>query len=170
MLRSCPLCFAPAFAVAQDIFIFHHPVRSLLHSSLTSSLLLTLAIMAPPTPSIQSYFSYSPSKPRRSSPSPPSKATQSATGDGFTAQETEAVLHTSPDEWLPSQHYEEMNIGSLLSGPKCVTFTGRIVNIYDQCTPSQRAMAAKGCLKMIVADDTGALTVESAPSLCPSKS
>jgi len=36
---------------------------------------------------------------------------------------------------------------------------GRIVNFYDQTTTSKMPKAAKGCLKMIMKDDTGALTV-----------
>ncbi len=36
---------------------------------------------------------------------------------------------------------------------------GRIVNFYDSPKPSKRPKAAQGCLKIILADDTGAMTV-----------
>jgi hypothetical protein len=81
-------------------------------------------------------------------------------GDGFTTDEVDAVLHPSIDNsWTPTQDYKESDIGTLDAGPKCVTFMGRIVNFYDQATPSKRPRAAQGYIKLIVADDTGALTV-----------
>lgn len=53
---------------------------------------------------------------------------------------------------------------SLNPGPGCVALEGRIVNFYDQATPSKMPQAAKGCLKLIMRDDTAALSV------CPSSS
>ncbi|OCK79378.1 hypothetical protein K432DRAFT_299970 [Lepidopterella palustris CBS 459.81] len=111
--------------------------------------------MAPQFPSIQSFF------PTTSSPKTkqlPSSSTAEA-GDGFTSDEVDVVLHPTIDNsWTPTQDYEEFDIGALNAGPKCVTFMGRIVNSYDQTTPSKRPRAAKGCVKLILADDTGALT------------
>lgn len=99
-------------------------------------------------PSIQSFFT----KPAN----PPT-----APGDGFTPQEVDAVLHPAIDEsWLPAQDYEECDIASLIPGPRCVTFQGRIANFYDQQTASKRPQAAKGCCKVVVKDDSGALTVQ----------
>jgi hypothetical protein len=70
------------------------------------------------------------------------------------------VLHPTLDtSWIPTQNYEELEIGDLDAGPRCVTFIGRIVNLYDQATPSKAPKAAKGCIKLIVADGSGALTV-----------
>jgi hypothetical protein len=133
--------------------------------------------MPPQFPSIQSFFSSSPSKtssqagassPTKSLaeqlfPSSPSQLPSSSsgveTGDGFTADEIDAVLHPPSAQWTPTQEYEEAAIGSLEPCPKFVTFMGHIVNFYDMVKPSKRPMAAKGCLKLIVADDTGALTV-----------
>ncbi|KAF2705896.1 hypothetical protein K504DRAFT_413870, partial [Pleomassaria siparia CBS 279.74] len=57
------------------------------------------------------------------------------------------------------QDYEEIDIGALEPGPRFLTFMGRIVNLYDMPKPSKRELAAKGLLKLTVADDTGALTV-----------
>ncbi|KAF2659653.1 hypothetical protein K491DRAFT_755187 [Lophiostoma macrostomum CBS 122681] len=133
--------------------------------------------MPPQSPSIQSFFSSSPSKsisqagassPAKSLagqlfPSPPSQLPSASsgieTGDGFTAEEIDAVLHPPSAQWTPTQGYEEADIGRLEPCPKFVTFIGRIVNFYDMVRPSKRPLAAKGCLKLMVADDTGALTV-----------
>lgn len=46
-----------------------------------------------------------------------------------------------------------------MPGPGCVAFMGRVVNFYDQATLSKAPQAAKGCLKVVVKDDTGALMV-----------
>ena len=112
--------------------------------------------MVPHFPSIQSFFQ------TKSSLDSKDQLSSSATvaGDGFSAAEINAVLHPSTDSsWTPTQDYEERDIGALDSGPKCVTFMGRIVNFYDQATPSKKPRAARGCIKLILADGTGALTV-----------
>ncbi|KAJ9665735.1 hypothetical protein H2201_004220 [Coniosporium apollinis] len=113
--------------------------------------------MAPQFPSIEQFFekqsSQSPKKRVRSSP--PSQA-----GDGFTEAEVDAVLHPPANQtWSPPNEYEKVDIAALIPGPKCVTFVGRVANFYDQSTPSKKPRAAKGCVKIIVKDDTGALTV-----------
>ena len=58
------------------------------------------------------------------------------------------------------QNYEETEIGSLVPGPQRVALMGRVANFYDQSTPNKMPQAAKGCVKIIVKDDTGALTVD----------
>jgi hypothetical protein len=80
-------------------------------------------------------------------------------GDGFTSEELDTVLHPPSAQWAPTQDYEEADIGALEPGPQYVTFTGRVVNLYNMPKSSKKPMAAKGCLKLMVADDTGALTV-----------
>ena len=52
-----------------------------------------------------------------------------------------------------------MDIGGLVAGPRNVALTGRVANFYDQATPSKMPQAAKGCLKVIVKDNTGAIAV-----------
>jgi hypothetical protein len=52
-----------------------------------------------------------------------------------------------------------VEIGALEPGPKYVTFVGRIVNFYDLAKAGKRPQSAKGCLKLMVGDDTGAVTV-----------
>lgn len=71
----------------------------------------------------------------------------------------DVVLHPTSAQWMPTQEYEEVDIGALEPGPKFVTFMGRIVNLYNMPKPSKREEAARGLLKLTVADDTGALTV-----------
>ena len=82
-----------------------------------------------------------------------------SSSDGFTAQEIESALHPVLHKWQPRGKYEDVDIGALVPGPGCVALIGRVVNFYDQATPSKKPHAAKGCLKVIVKDDTGAIVV-----------
>lgn len=118
--------------------------------------------MAPQSASIQSFFKSS--KPGTShahaQPVASGQTQQKEPGDGFTNAEVDAVLHPVIDEsWVPAQDYEEFEIANIVPGPKCVTIQGRVANFYDQNTPSKKPRAAKGCVKIIVKDDSGALTV-----------
>ena len=115
-------------------------------------------IMPPQAPSIQSFFQ--PEVPSSSSHKPYKRtAGKMDTNDGFTSSEVEATLHPSLHKWQPRAIYTAVDIGSLVPGPGCVTLVGRIVNFYDQTMNSKSPQAAKGCLKVIVKDDTGAFTV-----------
>ena len=71
-------------------------------------------------------------------------------------------MRPTADNWIPQRDYEGVDIGSLIPGPQAVSLTARIVNFYDQATPNKMPQAARGCIKIIVKDDTGALTVRSA--------
>ena len=62
-------------------------------------------------------------------------------------------------QWHPSVEYEDVDIGSLMLGPKCLSIVGRVVNFFDQRMPSKMPKAAKGCLKMVIKDNTGVLVV-----------
>ena len=110
--------------------------------------------MAPQVPSIQSFFQ--PEVP--SSPSTLKHSTNNP-GDGFTSSEIEIALHPTLHQWQPRTDYEELNLGSLNPGPKCVLLVGRIANFYDQPTASKMPQAANGCLKITLKDDTGAIVV-----------
>jgi hypothetical protein len=46
--------------------------------------------------------------------------------------------------------YQEVGINELAPGPRRVSFTGRVVNMYDQNIESKMPKAAKGCLKLLV--------------------
>jgi hypothetical protein len=114
--------------------------------------------MAPQFPSIQSFFSAT--KPNISVPKRATSDACPSSGDGFTDAEVQAVLQPTIDKnWLPDQEYEELDIAALTPGPGCVTFQGRVANFFNQATPSKKPRAAKGCVKIIVKDDTGAITV-----------
>ncbi|KAF2466043.1 uncharacterized protein BDR25DRAFT_336616 [Lindgomyces ingoldianus] len=121
--------------------------------------------MPPQFPSIQSFFSSSsppksyPSRVSGPSPRHPSSSSLTDPGDGFSADEIEAVLHPPLHQWTPTQEYEEANIGTLEPGPRPITFMGRVVNFFNMSQSSKRPLNAKGCLKVMVADDTGAMTI-----------
>lgn len=60
---------------------------------------------------------------------------------------------------MPVHDYEESDIASLEPGPRRVTLMGRIVNFYDMPKPSKRPKAAQGFVKVMLADDTGSMSV-----------
>lgn len=80
-------------------------------------------------------------------------------GDGFTNEEIEATLKPKLHKWQPRCDYNEVDIGGLEPGPGCVMVVGRVVNLYHEEKLSKSPNGAKGCLKLIVKDDTGALSV-----------
>ena len=81
-------------------------------------------------------------------------------GDGFSTEEIDRVLHPQPNtDWQPAKHYEEVDIGDIDSGPGCIMIQGRIANILHQPNVNKKPKAAKGCIKVIVKDDTGAISV-----------
>lgn len=114
--------------------------------------------MPPQFPSIQSFFQASKhsSNKKRSKP----VVESGEPGDGFTSEEVDAVLHPKLDTaWTPTDHYDNVDIASLAPGPNRIEFQGRIANLYHQAMPSKRPRAAKGCVKCIIKDDSGAVTV-----------
>ncbi|MCJ1391895.1 hypothetical protein MMC18_004762 [Xylographa bjoerkii] len=112
--------------------------------------------MAPVFPSIQSFFEKEIAvKKDKTQPTDP----QGDTNDGFSEEELQAALHPTLHRWNPRLEYENSNIRSLIPGPGCRALQGRVVNFYQQPTPSKKPQAAKGCLKVIIKDDTGALMV-----------
>ena len=117
--------------------------------------------MAPQFTSIQSFFQ--PEVPLRAQ-----KQTSSPTtvlGDAFTHAEIESSLRPTLHPWQPRTNYKDREIGDLVPGPGCVVLMGRVVNFNDRDTPSKMPQAAKGCIKLLVKDNTGVLTV-SVPFPC----
>lgn len=108
------------------------------------------------SPSIQSFF-----EPQRASAEPNRCMTSpTAAGDGFTGDEGSIGGHVANGpQWKPRQAYEDFKIGDLVAGPRAVTLTGRIVNVYEQQQLSKKPKAAKGLIRLILRDDTGALVV-----------
>ena len=123
--------------------------------------------MAPQVASIQSFF-----QPEVTSPlkhQKPAVSSNAQTGDGFTSSEVEATLHPTLHKWQPRTTYTDTDIGDIIPGPGCVVLMGRVVNFYDQSTPSKMPHAAKGCFKVIVKDNTAALNVSTIPACCDSR-
>ena len=113
--------------------------------------------MALGVPSIQSFF-------KKEVPSikhhKPAKSVDLGTGDGFTSSEIDAALHPALHKWQPRCEYKKIDINGLVPGPGCVNVQGRIVNLYNQPFSSKMPHAARGCLNLIVKDDTGAFRVK----------
>jgi len=109
--------------------------------------------------SIQAFFPPTPnSSPVKSASSPPSSDVP--VGDGFTAEEKQEALKPQPAEpWHPTVEYEDCEIRDLYPGPRAVTFMGRVANIFDVANIPKTPRSAKGCVKLCVKDDTGAITV-----------
>lgn len=121
-----------------------------------------MKVMASQTLCIQSFFQSQPAS------APPSSSPLS--GDGFTAAEIEAALHPSlPEIWHPSPttKYYDSDIASLSPGTRCITFMGRIANLFDVANSSRMPRTAKGCIRIVVKDESGAVTVsETLSNLC----
>jgi hypothetical protein len=98
----------------------------------------------------------------------PAPAPKTTVGDGFTPEEVDAALHPAVDaSWAPGVAHAEADIASLEPGPRCVVVRGRVVNFHDQPAAARRPKAAKGCFRLIVKDDTGALCVSPVPPSGP---
>ncbi|CAN9237725.1 unnamed protein product [Alternaria alternata] len=101
----------------------------------------------PASPPIQSYFSSS----------------TTVNNDGFATEEVHAPLAsleaTATSAWAPAFDYEEADLGTLEPGPCNLVLMGRVVYFIDQARPSKSHKAAQGCIKVLLADDTGVLTV-----------
>lgn len=105
--------------------------------------------------SIQAFF-----PPTPSSSSPTKAMPSSSIGDGFTTEEVEdATKPLSLKAWQPEVDYAECEIRDLYPGPRCVTFMGRVANIFDFSNAPRTPRSAKGCVKLCVKDEHGAITV-----------
>lgn len=79
--------------------------------------------------------------------------------DGFASEETQAAFNPTLPRWQPRCEYKQIDIDSLVPGPSFVSFRGKVVNLYHQQRSSQMRSGAKGCWRLIVKDDTGAVLV-----------
>ncbi|TKA83352.1 hypothetical protein B0A55_01028 [Friedmanniomyces simplex] len=92
--------------------------------------------------------------------SPVKRSATAHIGDGFTADELRTALQPKPAEpWQPPSEYTESDIRDLYPGPKAVTFMGRVCNLFDVANTPKTPRSAKGCVKLCVKDETGAITV-----------
>lgn len=122
--------------------------------------------MAPPYPSIQSFY-------KREVPKPDEEAEGPAPeniGDGFTEEELAEALDPLTRRWNPEREYEELDIGQLSPGPKAVTFVGRVVNFNTVYGRSQKQPKASGWHYMVIKDDTASISasVSFPPAICQS--
>ena len=128
-----------------------------LHSHIVSS--SDLDSMAPPqSPSIQSFFQL------ETLSTQPAVADLEEDGNGFTTTEVKAFLYSTPHAWKPRIQYDDIQIGKLAPGPRCVHLVARVVNFYDPPTAtSNLPHPAKRCLSVLVRDDTGMIKVRRLP-------
>lgn len=109
--------------------------------------------------SIQAFFLPTPGCSPLKTPAS-SKTSVSSVGDGFTPEELQNALRPKSNEpWHPSLDYEDCSIRDLSPGPRAVSFMGRIANIFDVANTPKTPRSAKGCVKLCIKDDTGAITV-----------
>nr|POE80954.1 hypothetical protein CFP56_57028 [Quercus suber] len=112
----------------------------------------TIQSFFPPTPKT------SPLKRQPVSPCEPSSSGISA-GDGFSSSEIEEALKLrSREAWQPIIEYADRYIRDLRPGPGAMTFIGRVAGIHDTAYNPKTQQSAKGCVKLCVKDDTGAIT------------
>lgn len=84
-----------------------------------------------------------------------------APDNSFASSERAANITSSPlSKWSPEHDYEEVSIRDLCPGPRWATFTCRVINIYDQAIESKMPLSAKGCLKILVKDDTATVLIK----------
>lgn len=93
--------------------------------------------------------------------------------DGSISAEANSMMDPNPNIWKPPGNYENVEINRLVPGSVAVCLLGRLVNFYDQPTPGKMPPTAKGCLKVLIKDDTGILMVcrvqGSLPPLTPNR-
>ena len=80
-------------------------------------------------------------------------------GDGCTEAEPRSIETLSPGLWQPQRDYEDVSIAELAPGPRRVSFTARVVSVYDQSVHSKMQDSAKGCLKITVKDHSALILV-----------
>lgn len=78
----------------------------------------------------------------------------------FTDSEERETGTPSPAHWQRQDDYEHVSIGELAPGSRKVFFLARVVNLYDQPTTHSKVQeSAKGCLKLLVKDDSALISV-----------
>jgi len=75
------------------------------------------------------------------------------------SQSQTTVGSLNKQTWTPNSDYIRYEIADLLPGPGRICVSGRIANMFDLGYLHKMPYGAKGCLKLLVRDDTGVLTV-----------
>lgn len=112
--------------------------------------------------SIQSFFPPTPQTSPSKYPATLADASSSPIrgNDGFTSSEVQEALRSKPAEaWQPTIEYTDREIRDLYPGSGAVMFMGRVAVLFDVRHTSGMPQSAKGCVKLCVKDDTGAVTV-----------
>lgn len=119
------------------------------------------AVMAKSPQSIKSFFEPTPlpSQSSRRSDVPIVTTTPASIGDSSTESQVRNAAKLNPRGWQPRHDYEEVSIGQLAPGPRRVSFTTGVVNLYDQSVNSKMQKSARGCLKVLVKDDSALILV-----------
>lgn len=87
-------------------------------------------------------------------------ATTASIENGFVESLTRITGKLSLSPWRPQHDYEKVSIGNLAPGPRRVSFTARVVNLYhEHKVHSRMPDSAKGCLKILVKDDSALVLV-----------
>ncbi|KAF7511813.1 hypothetical protein GJ744_003544 [Endocarpon pusillum] len=119
--------------------------------------------MAKSPPTIRSFFEPvpSPSQSAHKGHLSPLQTTTAAIEGGLIEPKARTnTARLSPGQWRPRHDYEEVSIGELAPGPRRVSFTARVVNLYDdQNVHSKKSDSAKGCLKVLMKDDSALIQV-----------
>ena len=76
---------------------------------------------------------------------------------GSATSETPRWDSVPPGVWAPHNEYDDVSIGVLAPGPRRLSLTARVVNVYDQSMNCKTPRAAKGCLKVLIKDGSGSL-------------
>lgn len=79
--------------------------------------------------------------------------------DDSTESEQRCTEPLPSRHWQPQHDYEQVSIGELAPGSRRVSFTARVVNLYDHHACSKLERSAKGCLKVLVKDDSALILV-----------
>jgi hypothetical protein len=150
-----------AFHIGLSNFFLHFSQR-LNWQQFPSIAFLLSFIMSAPFPTVKNFYSPIPSPPGQTAPiKAPSTSSPLPPGDGFTSSERIRSITFGPsNQWSPEREYEEVSIGDLCPGPRWVTFTCRVVNIYDQAIESKMPQSAKGCLKVLVKDESATILIK----------
>ncbi|KAL8841516.1 MAG: hypothetical protein Q9170_000899 [Blastenia crenularia] len=90
----------------------------------------------------------------------PQRTIPTAAGDGFTSDEVEATIRPTLHTWTSPHHFEATQVNKLVSESKPVCLVGRLVNFYEPPAPKSMPYSAKGCLKVLMRDETGVMMIK----------
>ncbi len=133
------------------------------HPNISCSSFRPLFIMAKSPPNIKSFFEPVPfplQSPHKDDLANPQITTASIENGFVEPKSRRSTRELSPSHWRPQHDYEEVSISNLAPGPRRVSFTARVVNLYyEHKVDSKMPDSSKGCLKILVKDDSALILV-----------